>query len=50
MLIVKELIDRCNKENIMGYFTFLDIKKAYDRADRGVLCKVATESIIINVV
>ena len=40
MFIVREMIDRCNREGKKGYFAFLDIEKAYDRVDRRVLCKV----------
>ena len=40
MFIVREMIERCNREGKKGYFAFLDIEKAYDRVDRRVLCKV----------
>ena len=40
MFIVRELIEKCNREGTKGYFAFLDIEKAYDRVNRRMLCKV----------
>ena len=40
LYVVKELINRCVKDKQEGYFAFLDLEKAYDKIDRGILCKV----------
>ena len=40
IFIVREMIEKCNRESKKGYFAFLDIEKAYDRVNRQVLCKV----------
>ena len=34
---VKELVEMCVREGKRAYFGFLDIEKAYDRVDRGIL-------------
>ena len=34
---VKELVEMCLREKKKAYFGFLDIEKAYDRVDRGIL-------------
>ena len=40
MFIVNEMIERKNLEGKKLYLGFLDIEKAYDRVNRGMLCKV----------
>ena len=40
LFIVRELMERCKRENKRSYFAFLDIEKAYDRVNREILCKV----------
>ena len=40
LFIVREIIEWCNRESKKGYVAFLDIEKAYDRVNRGILCKV----------
>ena len=40
IFIVRELIERCKRDNKRGYFAFLDIEKAYDRVNREILCNV----------
>ena len=40
MFEVREIIDMCNRKGSKGYLLFLDIEKAYDRADREILCRV----------
>ena len=40
IFIVREIIEKCNRESKKGYLAFLDIEKAYDRVNRQVLCKV----------
>ena len=34
IIIVRELIYKCKREDKRRYFAFLDIKKAYDRVNR----------------
>ena len=43
IFMVRELIERCKRENKSGYFAFLDIEKAYDRVNRELLCKVLSK-------
>ena len=44
VFIVREMIEKCNRESKQGCFAFLDIEKAYDRVNRQVLCKVLKKS------
>ena len=54
LYIVREIIEKYNRENRTGFITFLDIEKAYDRVDRRILIKflkhIGIPSKYINII
>ena len=45
MFVVREIIDMCNWKGSIGYLTFLDIEKAYDRVNTEYTCLSCAECL-----